>query len=57
MKAVLGAAITHVHQLQGEVKRLQGRIEELEQKLVAMSARRPEGSEPEAPPERDPSDS
>ena len=45
MKAVLGAAITHVHQLQGEVKRLQGRIEELEQKLVAMSARKPDGPE------------
>lgn len=43
MKAVLGAAITHVHQLQGEVKRLQGRIEELEQKLVAMSARNAAG--------------
>lgn len=42
MKAVLGAAITHVHQLQGEVGRLQGRIEELEQKLVAMSARKGE---------------
>lgn len=45
MKAVLGAAITHVHQLQGEVRRLQGRIEELEQKLVAMSAR-PAGEKP-----------
>ena len=40
MKAVLGAAVTHVHQLQGEVKRLQGRIDELEHKLVAMSARK-----------------
>lgn len=40
MKAVLGAAISHVQQLQNEVKRLQGRIEELEQKLVAMSTRK-----------------
>jgi polyhydroxyalkanoate synthesis repressor PhaR len=47
MKAVLGTAITHVHQLQGEVKRLQGRIEELEQKLVAMSAAR--GTKSDAP--------
>jgi polyhydroxyalkanoate synthesis repressor PhaR len=54
MKAVLGAAITHVQQLQGEVKRLQGRIEELEQKLVAMSTRKTDagaGDPPEAPPD------
>lgn len=39
LKSVLGAAVNHVHQLQGEVKRLQTRIEELEQKLVQLSAR------------------
>lgn len=39
IKSVLGAAVSHVHQLQGEVKRLQTRIEELEQKLVQLSAR------------------
>lgn len=42
MKAVLGTAIGHVHQLQAEVKRLQGRIEELEQKLVGMQQKRDE---------------
>ncbi|MDQ3037275.1 MAG: polyhydroxyalkanoate synthesis regulator DNA-binding domain-containing protein [Myxococcota bacterium] len=62
MKAVLGAAITHVHQLQGEVKRLQGRIEELEQKLVAMSARKGDAasadpSDPGADTGSDPADS
>lgn len=52
MKAVLGAAITHVQQLQGEVKRLQGRIEELEQKLVAMSTRKTDSGsgDPSDPP-------
>lgn len=57
IKSVLGAAVSHVHQLQGEVKRLQTRIEELEQKLVQLSAREgaakaadapPTGSEPES---------
>lgn len=53
MKAVLGAAISHVQQLQSEVKRLQGRIEELEQKLVAMSTRKGDlgGEPPDPPPE------
>lgn len=40
VKAVLGTAIQSVHQLQGEVMRLHARIEELEQKLVAVQQRR-----------------
>lgn len=40
IRSVLGVAISHVQQLQNEVKRLQGRIEELEQKLVAAQKRR-----------------
>lgn len=44
MKAALGAAITHVQQLQNEVRRLQARIEELERKLAARSARRGAGA-------------
>lgn len=36
MKGLIGHAITHVHSLQGEVGRLQARIEELEAKLVAL---------------------
>lgn len=37
---VLGTAIQSVHQLQAEVMRLHARIEELEQKLVAVQQRR-----------------
>jgi len=40
VKVVLGTAIQSVHQLQGEVMRLHARIEELEQKLVAVQQRR-----------------
>ena len=40
IRGVLGVAIGHVQQLQAEVRRLQGRIEELEQKLVAVQKRR-----------------
>ena len=43
MKALLGNAVTHVQQLQAEIRRLQARIEELEQKLVSMSARKSDG--------------
>jgi len=39
LRSVIGIAIGHVQQLQGEVKRLHGRIEELEQKLVAAQKR------------------
>lgn len=47
VRSVLGVAIGHVHNLQSEVKRLQARIEELEQKLVAAQKQRgPEGREP-----------
>lgn len=40
VNVVIGTAIQSVHQLQNEVKRLQGRIEELETKLVAVQQRR-----------------
>lgn len=40
IRSVLGVAITHVHNLQNEVKRLTARIEELEQKLVAAQQKR-----------------
>jgi polyhydroxyalkanoate synthesis repressor PhaR len=40
MRGLLGHALTHVQQLQGEVKRLQARIEELEERLVKMGGRR-----------------
>lgn len=39
-RSVLGVAISHVHNLQSEVKRLHARIEDLEQKLVAAQKRR-----------------
>jgi len=45
VNVVLGTAIQSVHQLQSEVKRLHGRIEELEQKLVAVQQRRGANSE------------
>lgn len=51
VRTVVGHAITTVHQLQNEVKRLQGRIEDLEQKLVAVQRRGQDGeveSEPVA---------
>jgi polyhydroxyalkanoate synthesis repressor PhaR len=50
MRGLLGHAITHVQQLQNEVKRLQARIEELEEKLVSIGRRKKDGEdEPEAP--------
>ncbi|GAB4202894.1 MAG: polyhydroxyalkanoate synthesis regulator DNA-binding domain-containing protein [Sandaracinaceae bacterium] len=47
VRAALGTAIQSVHQLQNEVKRLQGRIEELERNLIALQQRRnqPDGSD------------
>ncbi|MCB9614672.1 MAG: hypothetical protein H6721_09515 [Sandaracinus sp.] len=41
VKAVIGAAMGHVQQLQGEVKRLQNRIEELEARLAGLIRREP----------------
>jgi len=46
MRGLLGHAITHVQQLQGEVKRLQARIEELEEKLVKLGRRKRGDEEP-----------
>lgn len=46
MRGLLGHAITHVQQLQGEVKRLQARIEELEEKLVKLGRRKKGDEEP-----------
>ncbi len=48
MRGLLGHAITHVQQLQGEVKRLQARIEELEEKLVKLGRRKKGDEEPPA---------
>jgi polyhydroxyalkanoate synthesis repressor PhaR len=48
MRGLLGHAITHVQQLQGEVKRLQARIEELEDKLVKLG-RRKKDDDPDDP--------
>jgi polyhydroxyalkanoate synthesis repressor PhaR len=42
MRGLLGHALTHVQQLQGEVKRLQSRIEELEDRLVKLGRRKKE---------------
>ncbi len=39
VKALLGGALTHVHQLQSEVRRLQGRIDELESRLGSLAKR------------------
>jgi polyhydroxyalkanoate synthesis repressor PhaR len=39
VRALLGGAITHVQQLQGEVRRLQSRIEELEARLGQLAKR------------------
>ncbi len=50
MRGLLQHAITHVQQLQGEVKRLQARIEELEEKLVKLG-RRGRDSDAPAPPD------
>lgn len=47
VRAALGTAIQSVHQLQNEVRRLQGRIEELEKNLVALQQRRSQGDEPD----------
>jgi polyhydroxyalkanoate synthesis repressor PhaR len=47
LRSVLGIAIGHVQQLQGEVKRLHGRIEELEHKLVAAQKRNADGRKTE----------
>ncbi len=49
MRGLLHTAITHVQQLQGEVKRLQARIEELEDKLVKLSRRGKDSDAPEPP--------
>ena len=46
IRSVLGVAISHVHNLQNEVKRLTARIEDLEQKLVAAQQKR---RDPEPP--------
>lgn len=43
MRGLIGHAVTHVHQLQNEVKRLQARIEELEEKLVKLGRRKKDG--------------
>ena len=49
VRAILGGAMGHVQQLQSEVRRLQGRIEELEQKLAGLLNRKSEGkNEPPA---------
>lgn len=42
MRGLIGHAITHVQQLQNEVKRLQARIEELEDRLVKLGRRKAE---------------
>ncbi|MFK7986921.1 MAG: polyhydroxyalkanoate synthesis regulator DNA-binding domain-containing protein [Sandaracinaceae bacterium] len=42
IRGLLGHALTHVHSLQGEVGRLQSRIDELEEKLVKLSRREEE---------------
>lgn len=42
IRGLLGHALTHVQQLQSEVKRMQARIEELEDKLVKLSRREEE---------------
>ncbi len=44
IKGLIGHAITRVHSLQGEVGRLQARIEELEARLVALKQDAPEGA-------------
>lgn len=53
IRSVLGVAITHVHNLQSEVKHLQGRIEDLEQKLVAAQKRRDQESPAKEPSAKD----
>lgn len=47
VKALLGTAMGHVRELQEEVRRLQGRIEELEERLKGVGRRKRES---EAPP-------
>jgi len=51
VKAILGGAMTHVTQLQSEVKRLQGRIEELETKLGHLGRKAPADEAPSEPAE------
>ncbi len=51
IKAVLGNAISHVQQLQGEVKRLQTRIEDLEKRLVAMKGAEGDAASSAEPPD------
>jgi polyhydroxyalkanoate synthesis repressor PhaR len=54
IRSVLGVAISHVRDLQSEVKRLQARIDELEHKLIAAQQKRrdvdPKDEEAGAPP-------
>jgi len=45
IKAVFTLALGHVEQLQTEVKRLQGRIEELEEKLASLVRRKEEAAD------------
>ena len=54
MRGLLSHALTHVQQLQGEVKRLQARIEELEEKLVKMGGRRKDDEGSDVPPPTEP---
>lgn len=51
MRGLIQLAITHVQQLQGEVKRLQARIEELEDRLVKLGRRGKDGKDSEPPAE------
>lgn len=48
VRALVSIAVTHVQQLQAEVRRLQGRIEELEERLLKATRRTPKDSEPPA---------
>lgn len=43
MRGLISHAVSHVQQLQNEVKRLQARIEELEEKLVKLGRRKKDG--------------
>ena len=53
MRGLLGHAIDHVHQLQGEVKRLHLRIEELEERLVKLGRRREQEADADDEPAAD----
>jgi polyhydroxyalkanoate synthesis repressor PhaR len=50
IRSVLGVAISHVRDLQSEVKRLQARIDELEHKLISAQRRRDADPKDEEPP-------